>query len=207
LTIRFLRPKSGAMKRAKQLSLFKDPRKDTKLWWIKKQSTYGGSLEYRKVARPFDSKKLTHAVFAARTGTALRFTKSTQSILKLIDKAALKCRVKIKDIAVNHDHIHLLFYSKRRAAQILFLRYFAAEMGRKYKKLRKAFGVSGKTQFWRSRPFTRLVSWGRKSLAIVRKYIRKNREEALGFVEYGPRKHRLSQFLKNWSSSFQSGSG
>jgi REP element-mobilizing transposase RayT len=195
------------MKRAKQLSLFKDPRKDTKLWWIKKQSTYGGSLEYRKVARPFDSKKLTHAVFAARTGTVLRFTKSTQSILKIIDKTAQKCGVKIKDIAVNHDHIHLLFYSKCRAAQIRFLRYFAAEMGRKYKKLRKAFAVGSKMQFWRTRPFTRLVSWGRKSLEIVHKYIRKNREEALGFVEYEPRNHRLSQFLKKWQPSFQPGAG
>jgi hypothetical protein len=50
------------MARKQQLSLFKPPRKNTKLWWITEQHSYGGSMNYRKVARPFDSKKLTHAV-------------------------------------------------------------------------------------------------------------------------------------------------
>ena len=54
--------KDQNMKPSKQLSFYKDPRKGTKIWWIKKQTTYGGSFDYRKVERPFDSKKLVHVV-------------------------------------------------------------------------------------------------------------------------------------------------
>jgi REP element-mobilizing transposase RayT len=192
------------MPSAKQLSLLKEPRRDTKLWWIVKQSTYGGSMNYRKVARPFDSKKLTHAVFKARLGSALRFTKSTESIRKLLDKVADACDVKIKDWAINHDHIHLLFSAKAREDQARFLRLFAAEMGRKYKTLRRKFGVRSGKSMWLHRPFTRLVSWGKKSLANVEHYFDKNRKEALGFIEYTPRKHRLSMFLKRWEARFLS---
>ena len=188
------------MKRAKQLSLFKDPRKNTKRWWIEKQTTYGGSLEYRKVARPFDSKKLTHAVFSARLGTALRFTKSTQSIHKLVRRLENRCAVKVYELAVNHDHIHVLFTAKRRQHQINFLRFFAAELGRKYKSISRSFGMRAPVSIWRKRPFTRLVGWQKRSLETVKNYIRKNRHEALGFVEHEPRSHRLDQFLRKWAA-------
>jgi REP element-mobilizing transposase RayT len=188
------------MKRAKQLSLFKDPRKNTKRWWIEKQTTYGGSMEYRKVARPFDSKKLTHVVFSARLGTALRFTKSKQSTHKLLERLAKKYAVKIYELAVNHDHIHVLFATKRRQNQINFLRFFAAEMGRKYHAIARSFGIRAKGSIWRKRPFTRLVGWQKRSLAIVKNYIQKNRHEVLGFIDYQPRFHRLDQFLKRWAA-------
>src|ERR1700712_480369 len=118
------------MRKVPQLSLIKGPRKDTKLWWITKHTTYGGSLAYRKVARPFDSKKLTHGVLCAQLGTQLRFTKSRESIQKLIDRVAKKYEVKIKDLAINHDNIHILFYTRLRKSQENFLRLVAAEMGR-----------------------------------------------------------------------------
>jgi REP element-mobilizing transposase RayT len=186
------------MKLRTQLSLFKDPRIDTKLWWVAKHTTYGGDLNYRKVARPFDSKKLTHCVFMACLGPALRFTRSTQSIHKLVTRAAERYDVKIKELAVNHDHIHVLFWTKHRENQIRFLRFIAAELGRKYKAIQKSFGIRAKGSIWRLRPFTRLVGWGRKSLTIVRNYIRKNRDEAMGIVEYSPRDHRLNIFLERW---------
>lgn len=192
------------MPRAKQLSLLREPRRDTKLWWIVKQSTYGGSMNYRKVARPFDSKKLTHAVFKARLGSALRFTKSTESIRKLLDKVADACGVKIRDLAINHNHIHLLFSSRTREDQTRFLRLFAAEMGRKYKALRQKFGVRSDKSMWIHRPFTRLVSWGKKSLASVGRYFEKNRKEALGFIVYQPRQHRLALFMRRWEQHFDS---
>jgi len=182
------------MSRAKQLSLIKDPRSETKLWWIQKQHTYGGELNYRKVARPFDSKKLTHAVLKARLGNSLRFTRSQSSIRKVIADVASKYAVKIKDIAINHDHIHLLFSAGHRVGQVRFLRLLAAELGRKYKTLRRKFGIRLKGSLWLHRPFTRLVPWAKKSLEGVLNYFRKNRDEVLG-LPYEPRQHRLSQFL------------
>jgi len=186
------------MRRAKQLSLFKDPRKNTKLWWIVKQNVYGGSLNYRKVRRPFDKSKLTHAVFKAALGGTFRFTKFDSSVRQVIYRAAQRYGVKVTDLAVNHDHLHVLFYTKSREAQVRFLRLIGAELGRWYKAIRKKFGLAQK-KLWLERPFTRLVSWGRKSLARVRAYIQRNRREAVGFIAYKPRAHALTAFLAQWA--------
>lgn len=188
-----------SMRKAKQLSLFKDPRKNTKLWWIVKQNVYGGSLDYRKVARPFDSKMLSHAVFKANLAGTFRFTKFEQMVRQVIARTGVRYGIKVLDVAVNHDHIHLLFYTKSREAQTRLLRLISADLGRWYKSIRKNFGLAPK-DLWLGRPFTRLVSWGRKSLARVRSYIQRNRREAIGFIEYRPRKHRLNAFLAAWSA-------
>jgi REP element-mobilizing transposase RayT len=180
--------------RVKQLSLLKDPRKNTKLWWIVKQSTYGGSLNYRKVKRPFDSKKLTHAVFKARLGKSNGFLRNERMVREVIGLACRRYGISQQDLAVHIDHIHILFYTKLRESQIRFLRFVAAELGRKF----KAFRLKAAGSMWVNRPFTRLVGWGRKSLSRVKKYIERNREEVMGFIPYAPRNHRLATFLAKW---------
>jgi hypothetical protein len=190
---------------SKQLSLLKDPRRNTKLWWIRKRHVYGGSMNYRKAPRPFDSKKLTHAVFKAKLGSAIWFTRSQRSILQLLNGAAVRYGIQIKDVAINKDRIHVLFYTKQRVAQIRFLRFFAAEPGRKYKVIRRRFGISHSNPLWTARPFTRLVSWGKRSVAGLHAYLKKNRDEAMGFIEYRPRQHALSKFLSKWPVTIESG--
>lgn len=204
------------MHKGRQLSLLKDPRKNTKLWWITKQHVYGGSLDYRKVKRPFDKKKLTHAVFKAKLGPSLWFTRSHQEIRKILSRVAVRYGVQLKDLAINKDHIHILFYTKTRESQTYFLRLVAAELGRKYKKIRRnlvlgkarrsnsSYGEKAVTDpvsqsLWVKRPFTRLVSWSRRSLQTIQNYIRRNRDEVLGFVPYTPRHHKLNAFLKSWT--------
>ncbi len=188
---------------AKQLVLIKEPRKNTKLWWIEKSKVYGGSMNYRKVRRPFDSEKLTHVVFKAKLGSAIWFTRSQSSIAKLVSRSAYRYGVKIRDLSINKDHIHILFDVKNRLDHICFLRFFACEMGRKYNAIRARLGVKSVGSLWVARPFSRLVSWGRKSVQIVRNYIQKNRNETMGFVEYRPRKHRLNLFLALWQESLK----
>lgn len=183
---------------SRQLSLLKEPRKNTKLWWIVKQSVYGGSLNYRKVRRPFDSKKLTHAVFKARLGSAFRFSKFEPRVREILKAAADRYGLRLKSVAIQGDHIHVLFYTKSSEAQTRFLRFFSAELGRRYARLRRKFGYSARP-LWVARPFTRLVSWGRKSLRAAQNYIARNRVEALGFLQYKPRTHRLNAFLKKWA--------
>jgi len=190
------------MRKAKQLSLIKDPRKNTKLWWITKQGVYGGAIDYRKVRRPFDSSKLTHAVFKAALGNNFRFTKFQGKMRDVIAHVADRYGVRVREVAVNHDHLHVLFYTKSREAQARFFRLLGAEIGRWYKALRRKFGLAPKV-LWVNRPFTRLVSWGRKSLQRVVDYIQKNHREAMGFVAYQPRRHALNKFLSGWS--FNSG--
>ena len=182
----------------KQLSLLKDPRKDSKLWWIVKRHVYGGSMNYRKVRRPFDSKKLTHTVFKAKLGSAIWFTRSQGKVWDIVHRSAKRYGVKIKNLAINRDHIHVLFYTGSREAQIRFLRLFSAEMGRMYKQIR---GTSG---LWVARPFTRLVSWGKRSLRTIRRYFERNRFEAFGFVDYKPRDHRIASFLEKWEKKLSS---
>lgn len=181
-------------KRPKQFSLIKDPRKNTKLWWIVKQTTYGGSMNYRKVRRPFDSKKLTHTVLKAKLGRANGFHRHQETVREVLEIAEKRYGIRRQDLGINHDHIHILFYTKTRESQIRFLRFVAAELGRRFKV--KVGAPKG--SLWVARPFTRLVSWGRKSLERIKNYIQRNRDEAMGFVEYQPRKHRLADFLAQW---------
>jgi REP element-mobilizing transposase RayT len=182
---------------AKQQSLFKDPRKDTKAWWVKKKTTYGGALDYRKTARPFDSKLLTHAVFKANVGTE-PFTKNKDEIKKRIDEAAEKSGVKIMDQAIALDHIHLFFDTKRREDQARFFRILCGSIGLLYKKIRQKLGLTGKFKFWLGRPFTRLVSWGQRSIQAIRNYFQLNRDEAMGSVPHQPRRHPINDFLEKW---------
>lgn len=178
--------------------MLKDPRKNTKLWWIKKQHVYGGSLNYRKVSRPFDSKLASHVVFKAELASSLRFTKFEPKVRRIVAGAAARYGIKIVESAVNHDHLHVLIFTKSRAAQTRFLRLVSAALGRWYKTLRKSYGIRSR-KLWKGRPFTRLVSWGRRSLAGVRAYIQRNRHEAMGFLAYQARRHRLADFLALWA--------
>lgn len=191
------------MKSSKQLSLFKDPRKGTKLWWIRKKKVYGGSMNYRKVSRPFDSKQLVHVVLKGRPGSALRFTKSVKSIQSLLFRIAARQGTRVVDFAINHDHIHLMVSARGAEQFTVFLRHFSSEMGKQYKKLRGKFGRENRTGLWMQRPFTRLLSWGKKSRLVVRNYFNKNRLEAFGFIEYTARKSALNDFLKKWDREFE----
>lgn len=191
------------MKRFAQLSLFKKPRRNTKRWWVEEQKVYGGSLNYRKTKRPFDERKLNHVVFKARLGPGIWFTRSQRSIGKLLRSSAQRYGVNLKSFAINRDHIHVLTWGGDQISQGSFLRFFSAEMGRRYGHIFKRFGLNKRRNFWLHRPFSRQVEWGRKSLAIILKYIQKNHEEALGFIQYTPRRHRLSKFIAQWDERYK----
>ncbi len=192
-----------------QKSFFKEARKSTLRWWVEKQFVYGGSLNYRKVERPFDSKKLVHVVLKARLGKAIWFTRSEKSIAQLLKQAAFRYNLKVKSFSIQKDHIHLLVYPKSFLSPLKarknfqnFLRFFSAEMGRKYKRIMRILGLHQTRNLWVSRPVTRLVSWGKKSLKAILKYIQKNTLEALGFIEYSSRNHKINQFLKKFSGEW-----
>ena len=189
----------------KQQTLLKPSRKNTKKWWIESAQVYGGALEYRKCSRPFHSKKLTHAVFKARLAQSMWFTKSQKSIEKLLRNSLQKYDLKLKSFSIQRDHIHVLFYSVRSLPYFVtqekfqnFLKFFPAEMGRKYAQIYEGLGIEKVKSLWEHRPFTRLVSWGKKSLEKVMSYIEKNTLEASGVIKYEERDHALNQFLRKW---------
>lgn len=190
------------MKKYAQLSLFKAPRKGTKRWWIETKKVYGGSLNYRKNKRPFDENKLNHVVFKARLGRGIWFTKSQKSIEKILKASSQRYKLNLKSFAINRDHIHVLIWGGDSSSHSNFLRFFSAEMGRKYGQVFKRFGLIKRRSLWTHRPFSRPVSWGKRSLDIIFNYIEKNRNEALGFIPYTPRQHQLTRFLEKWSEYY-----
>lgn len=201
------------MNNKKQTSLFKPARSKTLRWWVENQLVYGGALNYRKVQRPFDSKKLVHVVFKARLGKSTWFTKSERSIVQLLETSACRYQQKIKKFSIQKDHIHLLVYPAGAFHPVQakenfqnFLRFVSCEMGRRHKGLMKRLGLKSSRSLWLHRPFTRLVSWGRKSLLAAIKYIEKNTLEIMGLIEYTPRKHQLARFLKKFSQEWPTSS-
>jgi len=117
--------------KTQQTSFFKAPKTQTKKWWVEEQNVYGGELQYRKCARPFDSKKLVHIVFKAQAlGKGVWFTRSQLSISKLLKKAAATYGFKIKSFSIQKDHIHVLGWFpcrqglKARESFQNFLRFF-----------------------------------------------------------------------------------
>ncbi len=190
----------------KQTSLFKSSRSGTKKWWIEEQRVYGGAINYRKCARPFESNKLNHVVFKAQLGKSVWFTKSQKSISELLKTAAARYKLAIKSFSIQKDHIHLLCYFKagatlkvRKKQFSRFLRFFSAEMGRKYKRIFRNLGLLKPKSLWVHRPFTRLVSWKKRSLQQIIQYIEKNENEKLNLVDYSPRNNRLDRFIRKWS--------
>lgn len=183
------------MTKASQLSLLKTRRKKSKIGWIEKQNIYGGALEYRKIKRPFDSRKLTHIVFKARAGEVTSLRKRETAIVKIMYRVAQKYGVAITLHSVQKNHVHVLAYTKMRLALTNFLRLFSAEVGRLYSKLFRMWGIRKSQNLWVSRPFTRLVSFKNRELATVKNYIRKNTFEALGFFVYNRNTTALQKFV------------
>ena len=56
------------------------------------------------------------------------------------------------------------------------------------------------TTFWKGRPFTRIVSWGR-DFKNVCAYVVKNFKEVVGFVKYSPRNTKAYSFIEQWAST------
>lgn len=187
------------MAKAKQFSLLKEPRKNTKKWWVTKHSTYGRSLNYRKLARPFDSKKLAHVVFKARISGHTSLRKHEQNIKIILHNSAERYNVQIKSFSIQKDHLHVLIYTKYKEAYSRFLRLFSANVGRYYAKLFRSWGARKSKNIWVARPFTRLVSFKKRELNSVLNYIRRNSLEALGFISYIPRRHNINLFVKHWA--------
>ncbi len=108
----------------------------------------------------------------------------TRSLIRLNDKIeqilqvqAAKHHIKIYAAANAGNHLHLLIQAPSREQLSAFLKGFTGRvaqlaMGTKTEKARDAFD----SRFWDSRPWTRLVSWG-KEFRNVLKYIGINTNE------------------------------
>lgn len=181
--------------------------------------SHGGELRRKRLGRgfrPLSCRDPLHLVFKIdRTvfrPKGLRCPQCFHLIHKIVKRYSLRFWVKIEQISIQGDHIHLLVRAPRRAKYQDFFRVVAGQIAQRFEKeglirvnvtdtpdqiIRKGTGL------WKHRPFSRVVR-GWRAYKIVRDYIQLNEREALGEIPY--RKSRLRGLTQRdwgilWSSA------
>lgn len=138
--------------------------------------------------RPMDSKKALHVVLKSSLAKSLKSFKhknNEQKIYDIIDKAAKNFGIKFYDYANGGNHLHLLIKVHSRENYVKFIKVITGLIARFVNKVER--GYPGKTKFWDSRPFSRIVHFG-KDFEKVKSYFLRNILEALGWIKYQKRK-------------------
>jgi putative transposase len=188
-----------------------------KINW-KHRFSHGGILRKSRAGRgmrPLSSREPLHLVFKAdrsRIKAGFRSYQRFFLIHSLIQKYSLKFFVKIEQVSVQGDHIHLLIRTTRRSNYQSFFRVIAGQIAQRFEKEgllslpasaanaeamvtdtptapgTPASATNPKPKLWLHRPFTRVVR-GYRAYKTVQNYIRLNEQEALGKIPY--QKQRL----------------
>ena len=169
--------------------------------------SHGGLLRQKKRGRgerALSTKEPLHAVFKIERlrlrQKSLRAPQSFKLVLNIIEKFAKHFAVKIEQLSVQNDHIHLLIRTSRRKHYHHFFRVVAGQIAQSFEKngLLAAVmthtppdrasktdvgGGYANTSLWKYRPFSRVVR-GYKTYKIVRNYIQLNEKEARGEIKY-----------------------
>ena len=164
------------MKRKTQLDFFFKNKKSL-------QPFFGGShlKSNPKVSRPISTKELMHVVLKSEHAKGpYSFLKIERVIISLIQNLGVKLNVKIKDVVVMSNHIHLLVRPRHRRGLQNFLRGLTGIIARKVLGAEKA-KPSSIMNFFKGRPFSRIVASGLRSWHTITKYFELNRFEKLGF--------------------------
>ncbi|MCC7404048.1 MAG: transposase [Bdellovibrionales bacterium] len=166
---------------------------------VKKE--FGGALlkrSHAKNPRPISTKNAMHLTLRSSRAKGRHSFLANRARQVLIEskirEMAKKFGVSIYKLAIVGNHIHLLLRATSRRGFISFLRaitgiiariVLGAERGRA--QLAKRGTRSKAEGFWDQRPWTRVIAWMR-DFANVKKYVKQNFREAMGFVPYKPRK-------------------
>jgi REP element-mobilizing transposase RayT len=146
---------------------------------------FGGSLLVgkRKSKRPLTAKSPIHLVL--KTDGRRLLNPKNKKIEVIIKQECMKRNIKIFDIAVNWNHLHLLIQLPHTRAYAGFIRNVTA-------KIILFIGIGAKGLF-RLRPYTKIISWGRQ---FRRTYIyqKLNRVEAIGGT-YAREKLQINGFV------------
>lgn len=162
---------------------------------------YGGSLRSTRkgrTARPLSFKHPIHLVLkidkmAIHSG--LRSFKKFQLVHHLLRKYSQYFSVRIEQVSIQNDHIHLLVRASHRSDYKDFFRVFSGQVSQKFQQLGLLRHVTDtlsnkvrSKKLWLHRPFTRIVN-SKRAITTVRDYIQLNEQEAVGKIPY--RKERL----------------
>ncbi|QLY25075.1 transposase [Bdellovibrio sp. KM01] len=157
---------------------------------------YGGNLRKSskgRGARPLSSTDPIHLVFKVNKGAVragLRSPRTFNLLQALLRKYSRKFFVRVEQVSIQTDHIHLLVRGGRRSAMQIFLRVVAGQFAQ---CLTDTFSQKHEGEkVWKHRPFSRVIK-GYKPYRIVRDYIQLNELEATGRLYSKTRLRGLSE--------------
>jgi putative transposase len=160
---------------------------------FRKMAAFGGALmkkaKYR-TARPISAKHPMHVVLRSNYKPTLGGflnARNKKVVESQLAKLATKYGVKIYQVAINSNHIHLLVKITKRQAYAAFIRNLTGTIALKITSASKLKML--KKKFWEYRPFTRIVE-SFKGFTIARDYILLNQLEAFGMIPYQPNRLR-----------------
>jgi hypothetical protein len=141
---------------------------------------FGGNLPRgrRKLARPLARKRPTHLILKAKR----EIFSERKTVLDVVFGQAEKQSIRIYDLAVAKDHLHLVIATPGRREYRAFIRSVTGLLARRFGK-----------GLWTALPFTRVAQWG-AAYRELQRYMEQNREEALGRRPYKPRKDCYQRF-------------
>lgn len=156
--------------------------------------SHGGSLRNLRrgrSSRPLSSRDPVHVVLKAqklKIKGGFRTYRRYFLILHLVQKYSHRFFVKVEQISIQGDHIHLLIRASRRRGFQSYFRVLSGQIAQQFEKRSlvtdtPAHSPQLRKGLWMHRPFTRVVR-GWKAYRTVRDYIQLNEKEALGDIPY-----------------------
>ncbi len=174
-----------------------------KVHW-KHRWSHGGQLRQKRKgrgSRPL-SKDPVHLVLKAskdKIRGGFRTPRRFKLIHLILERYSQKFYVKVEQVSVQGDHLHLNIRSGTRTNYQKFFRVFAGQIAQQFEKeglltMTHVTGTPKPKSLWRYRPFTRVVR-GYKAYRALKNYIQLNEKEATGEIPY------RSERLKGLSNS------
>lgn len=132
--------------------------------------SHGGefAIRKRKIIRPLDPRRPVHVTMrSSKARGRYNFRSHQVAVARIVEKAALRSRIKIHRYANVGNHLHLLFSFKTRESAQRFMREVAGLIARAVTGARKgkAFG-----KFWDQLAHSRVVT-GLRDLRNVQNYV------------------------------------
>jgi putative transposase len=164
------------------------------------KDSFGGDLLKNgnaKIKRPLDSKLPIHLVLRNTKG-GMRLPRTIVPVKLTINRIAHKHGVRIYEYANVGNHLHMLIKIPQRERWSAFIRELTGQLAQLVQ------GITGRQKgmanFWKKRPFTRIVRGWRKAFQTARSYIELNLLEAEGMIS-----RMQVKTLKDLRAIFESG--
>lgn len=152
----------------------------------------------RRAARPFSKSEALHITMRSRVavGDRLLLSKRNRDWLKTyLPNVARRFTVRVYSYSNNGNHLHLVLKTTDRENLSNFFRVLSGVIARRVLRTEKGrkLGVT----FWDSRPFSRIISWGREFWNVMR-YMERSKLEASGTLSYRKRSERDDRATRSY---------